>query len=176
MINKIFSQEEINVYNFSYRNDVVLQSMLADFQEISWMERVNGFREGVIKTTNVKGLNLENRHLVVSFVSMVKSYLQEKSKEFIFPLENVFLKLFPETSYTQQFTNPALVDTLCIIYVANDNHAESSLTFLNKDISIPLLKGNLIIFPSSEEYAFRAGNVLSGELIIGLSYLEFRRI
>ena len=174
MVNKIFSQHEISLYDFSYINDLALQQMLSSFEEISWIDRVNGFKEGVIKTTNLKNLNLENRRLYVSFISEINSYLHDKSLSFVFPIENVFLKISPETSYAQEFLNPGLRDTLSIIYVVNDNHPGSSITFLNKNLSIPLLKGNLIIFPSLEEYAYRISEVSSGELIVGVSYVEVK--
>jgi hypothetical protein len=61
MVNKIFSEQDISVYSFSYIRDTDLQVMLSNFEEIAWIERVNGFKEGVIKTTNFKNLNLENR-------------------------------------------------------------------------------------------------------------------
>jgi len=174
MVNKIFSQHEINLYDFSYINDLALQQMLSSFEEISWIDRVNGFKEGVIKTTNLRNLNLENRRLYVSFISEINSYLHDKSLSFVFPIENVFLKISPETSYAQEFLNPGLRDTLSIIYVVNDNHPGSNITFLNKNLSIPLLKGNLIIFPSLEEYAYRISEVSSGELIVGVSYVEVK--
>jgi hypothetical protein len=174
MINKISSQHEINLYDFSYVNDLTLQQMLSSFEEVSWIDRVNGFKEGVIKTTNLKNLNLENRRLYVSFISEINSYLHEKSLSFVFPIENVFLKIIPETSYAQEFLNPGLTDTLSIIYVVNDNHAGSNITFLNKDMSIPLSKGNLIIFPSGEDYKYKISEVSSGELIIGVSYVEVK--
>lgn len=174
MVNKIFSQHEISLYDFSYINDLALQQMLSNFEEISWIDRVNGFKEGVIKTTNLKNLNLENRRLYVSFISEINSYLHDNSLSFVFPIENVFLKISPETSYAQEFLNPGLRDTLSIIYVVNDNHPGSSITFLNKNLSIPLLKGNLIIFPSLEEYAYRISEVSSGELIVGVSYVEVK--
>ena len=66
--------------------------MLSDFEEIAWVNRPNGFKEGVIKTTNLKNLNLENRHLYVSFISEINSYLKEKSLSFAFPIENLFIK------------------------------------------------------------------------------------
>lgn len=172
MNNKIFSQEQINVYSFSYKNDESLTSMLSDFEEIAWIERVNGFKEGVIKTTNLKGLNLENRHMQISFIPEIRSYLEEKSLSFVYPNENVFVKVLPETFYAQNLLNPALVDTVSILYVANNNHSESVINFLNKNISIPLLKGNLIIFPSLEEYSYKIEGVNSGEVIVGISYLE----
>jgi predicted nuclease of predicted toxin-antitoxin system len=172
MINKIFTEQDINVYNFTYRNDQSLMSMLSDFEEIAWVNRPNGFKEGVIKTTNLKNLNLENRHLYVSFISEINSYLKEKSLSFAFPIENLFIKILPETSYSQQFLNPGLIDTVSVLYVANDNHTESKITFLNKDISIPLEKGNLIIFKSSEDYSYSVGQVNTGELILGISYVE----
>jgi len=59
MVNKIFSEQDISVYSFSYIRDTDLQVMLSNFEEIAWIERVNGFKEGVIKTTNFKNLNLE---------------------------------------------------------------------------------------------------------------------
>jgi hypothetical protein len=174
MVNKIFSQHEISLYDFSYINDLALQQMLSRFEEVSWIDRVNGFKEGVIKTTNLRNLNLENRRLYVSFISEINSYLHDKSLSFVFPIENVFLKISPETSYAQEFLNPGLRDTLSIIYVVNDNHPGSSITFLNKNLSIPLLKGNLIIFPSLKEYAYRISEVSSGELIVGVSYVEVK--
>lgn len=174
MINKIFSEQEINVYDFSYVNDVTLQQMLSNFEEIIWVERVNGFKEGIIKTTNLKNLNLENRRLNISFISEINSYLHDKSLSFVFPIENVFLKIIPESSYVQEFFNPGLIDTVSVIYVANNNHSESNITFLNKDISIPLSKGNLIIFPSLEEYKYSISGVSSGELIVGVSYIEVK--
>ena len=174
MVNKIFSEHDISVYNFSYINDTALQQMFSNFEEISWIERVNGFQEGVIKTTNLKNLNLENRRLYVSFISEINSYLHDKSLAFVFPIENVFLKIIPETSYNQDFLNPGLTDTISIIYVASDRHLGSSITFLNKDLSIPLLKGNLIIFPSSEEYKYSLSGVSSGEMIVGISYVEVK--
>ena len=174
MVNKIFSEQDISVYNFSYIRDTDLQVMLSNFEEIAWIERVNGFKEGVIKTTNLKNLNLENRRLYVSYISEINSYLYDKSLAFVYPVENVFLKITPETSYTQEFFNPGLKDTLSIIYVVNDNHLGSSINFLNKNISIPLLKGNLIIFPSLEEYSYRISEVASGEIIVGVSYVEVK--
>jgi len=176
MINKIFAEQDINVYNFTYRNDQSLMSMLSDFEEIAWVNRPNGFKEGVIKTTNLKNLNLENRHLYVSFISEINSYLKEKSLSFAFPIENLFIKILPETSYSQQFLNPGLIDTVSVLYVANKSHTGSSINFINKNISIPLLKGNLIIFKSSEEYAYTIGEVDSGELIIGTSYVEVKNV
>lgn len=174
MVNKIFSQNEVNVYSFLYINDTKLQSMLSDFEEIAWIERVNGFKEGVIKTTNLKNLNLENRRLYISFISEINSYLHDKSLAFVFPLENLFLKITPETFYSQEFLNPGLTDTISIIYVVNDAHGGSKITFLNKNFSIPLLKGNLIIFPSGEDYIYKISEVSSGELIVGISYLEVK--
>lgn len=174
MVNKIFSEHEINVYDFLYIRDTDLQVMLSNFEEISWVERVNGFKEGVVKTTNLKNLNLENRRLYVSYISEINSYLHDNSLSFVYPIENVFLKIIPETSYTQEFFNPGLRDTLSIIYVVNDNHSGSSINFLNKNLSIPLLKGNLIIFPSLEEYSYRISEVASGEIIIGVSYVEVK--
>ena len=174
MVNKIFSEHEINVYDFLYIRDTELRSMLSNFEEISWVERVNGFKEGVVKTTNLKNLNLENRRLYVSYISEINSYLHDNSLSFVYPIENVFLKIIPETSYTQEFFNPGLRDTLSIIYVVNDNHSGSSINFLNKNLSIPLLKGNLIIFPSLEEYSYRISEVASGEIIIGVSYVEVK--
>jgi len=174
MVNKIFSEHEINVYDFLYIRDTDLQVMLSSFEEISWVERVNGFKEGVVKTTNLKNLNLENRRLYVSYISEINSYLHDNSLSFVYPIENVFLKIIPETSYTQEFFNPGLRDTLSIIYVVNDNHSGSSINFLNKNLSIPLLKGNLIIFPSLEEYSYRISEVASGEIIIGVSYVEVK--
>ena len=174
MVNKIFSEHEINVYDFLYIRDTDLQVMLSNFEEISWVERVNGFKEGVVNTTNLKNLNLENRRLYVSYISEINSYLHDNSLSFVYPIENVFLKIIPETSYTQEFFNPGLRDTLSIIYVVNDNHSGSSINFLNKNLSIPLLKGNLIIFPSLEEYSYRISEVASGEIIIGVSYVEVK--
>lgn len=174
MVNKIFSEDSINVYSFSYIRDAELRNLLSSFEEISWIERVNGFREGVIKTTNFKNLNLENRRLYISYISEINSYLHDNSLAFVFPIENVFLKIIPETSYTQEFLNPGLIDTISIIYVVNDQHVGARLTFLNKDISIPLSKGNLIIFPSSEEYKYKISEVSSGELVVGISYVEVK--
>lgn len=174
MVNKIFSEHEINVYDFLYIRDTELQVMLSSFEEISWVERVNGFKEGVVKTTNLKNLNLENRRLYVSYISEINSYLHDNSLSFVYPIENVFLKIIPETLYTQEFFNPGLRNTLSIIYVVNDNHSGSSINFLNKNLSIPLLKGNLIIFPSLEEYSYRISEVASGEIIIGVSYVEVK--
>ena len=174
MVNKIFSQDDISVYEFSYIKDADLQRLLANFEEISWVERVNGFKEGVIKTTNFKNLNLENRRLYVSYISEINSYLHDNSLSFVFPIENVFLKIIPETSYTQDFLNPGLTDTISIIYVVNNHHSDATITFLNKDMSIPLSKGNLIIFPSKEDYKYKISEVSSGELIIGVSYVEVK--
>lgn len=174
MINKIFSREEIDVYNFSYINDTALQQMLSSFEEIIWVDRVNGFKEGIIKTTNLKNLNLENRRLNIGFISEINAYLHDKSLAFVFPIENVFLKIIPEASYTQEFTNPGLIDTISVIYVVNDSHFESKITFLNKDISIPLSKGNLIIFPSGEDYKYKISEVSAGEMIVGISYVEVK--
>lgn len=174
MVNKISSQYDINIYNFSYINDTALQQMLLDYEEIAWIERVNGFKEGVIKTTNLKNLNLENRRLYISFISEINSYLHDKSLAFVFPMENVFLKIIPEDSYTQEFLNPSLIDTISVIYVVNDSHAGSNITFLNKNLSIPLVKGNLIIFPSLEEYSYKISDVSSGEMIVGVSYVEVK--
>ncbi len=172
MTNKIFSGHEINIYDFPYRNSETLISMLSDFEEIVWADRTNGFKEGIIKTSNLKNLNLENRHLYIGLIPCVNSYLKEKSMKFVFPIENIFIKVLPETSYSQKFTNPGLIDTISILYVVNDNHTDSSITFLNKNLSIPLAKGNIIIFPSSEEYTFTIGGLSAGEIIIGLSYVE----
>lgn len=174
MVNRILSQDKINVYSFSYIRDEHLQRMLSDFEEIAWAERVNGFKEGIIKTTNLKNLNLENRRLYVSFISEINSYLHDHSMSFVFPIENVFLKIIPESSYVQEFLNPGLIDTLSIIYVVNNHHSESKIIFLNKNFSIPLLKGNLIIFPSSEEYKYKISEVSSGEMIVGVSYVEVK--
>lgn len=174
MVNKIFSEYDINVYSFPYIRDEELQQMLSNFEEISWIERVNGFKEGVIKTTNFKNLNLENRRLYISYISEINSYLHDKSLAFVYPIENVFLKIIPETSYTQEFLNPGLIDTISIIYVVNSHHVGSNITFLNKDLSIPLSKGNLIIFPSSEEYKYKLSEVSSGEMIVGISYVEVK--
>lgn len=176
MSNKIFSEQDINVYNFIYNNDQVILNMLSDFEEIAWIDRTGGFKEGVIKTTNLKNLNLENRHLYVSFISEINSYLKEKSLSFVFPIENLFIKIVPESSYTQQFLNPGLVDTVSILYVANSNHMGSTINFTNKNISLPIEKGNLIIFPSSEEYVYTIGQVNSGELIVGISYVEVQNV
>jgi hypothetical protein len=176
MINKIFTEQDINVYNFVYNNDDVLLPMLSNFEEIAWVDRTGGFKEGIIKTTNLKNLNLENRHLYISFISEINSYLKDKSLSFVFPIENVFIKILPETSYSQQFLNPGLIDTVSILYVVNNSHTGSSINFINKGISIPLLKGNLIIFKSSEEYAYTIGEVNSGELIIGTSYVEVENV
>ena len=148
--------------------------MLSNFEEISWISRVNGFKEGIIKTTNLKNLNLENRRLYISFISEINSYLHDNSLAFVFPVENVFLKIIPEASYTQEFRNPGLIDTISVIYVANNNHSGSSITFLNKNFSIPLNKGNLIIFPSGEDYKYEISQVSSGELIVGVSYVEVK--
>lgn len=172
MVNKIFSEDEINIYDFTYRNSSALISMLSDFEEIAWISRTNGFKEGVIKTTNIRSLNLENRHLYTSFVSEVKSYMQEKSMSFVFPLENIFVKVIPDTYYSQQFLNPGLFDTISILYVVNDGHTGSQINFINKNISIPLVKNNLLIFPSSEEYIYKLEGVEFGELIVGISYVE----
>lgn len=174
MTNKILSQDRINVYEFSYIRDADLQRLLASFEEISWVERINGFKEGVIKTTNFKNLNLENRRLYVSYISEINSYLHDNDLFFVFPIENVFLKIIPETLYSQEFLNPGLTDTISIIYVVNSNHSDATITFLNKDISIPLSKGNLIIFPSGEEYKYKISEVSSGELIVGVSYVEVK--
>lgn len=172
MINKIFTEQDINVYDFVYNNDEVLFSMLSDFEEITWVDRTGGFKEGIIKTTNLKNLNLENRHLYISFISEINSYLKEKSFNFVFPIENVFIKIIPETSYSQLFLNPGLIDTISIVYIVNNNHTGSTINFLNKNISIPLQKGNLIIFPSLEDYSYTIDQVDSGELIVGTSYVE----
>jgi hypothetical protein len=174
MVNKIFSQGDVSMYSFSYINDAILQNMLSSFEEISWVDRVNGFKEGVIKTTNLKNLNLENRRLYISFISEINSYLHDKSLAFVFPMENVFLKIIPETFYAQEFLNPGLIDTLSVIYVVNDAHSGSKITFLNKDLSIPLSKGNLIIFPSGEDYTYKISEVSSGEMIVGVSYVEVK--
>jgi len=174
MVDKIFSEDNISVYNFSYIRDPELQQMLANFEEISWIERVNGFKEGVIKTTNFKNLNLENRRLYISYISEINSYLHDQSLAFVFPIENVFLKIIPDASYTQEFLNPGLSDTISIIYVVNSNHSDASITFLNKDRSIPLSKGNLIIFPSGEDYKYKISEVSSGEIIVGISYVEVK--
>jgi hypothetical protein len=174
MVNKIFSEQDISVYSFSYIRDTELQVMLSSFEEISWIERVNGFKEGIIKTTNFKNLNLENRRLYISYISEINSYLHDRSLAFVYPIENVFLKIIPETSYMQEFLNPGLIDTISIIYIVNSNHTGSNITFLNKDISIPLSKGNLIIFPSSEEYRYKISEVSSGEMIVGVSYVEVK--
>jgi hypothetical protein len=174
MVNKISSQDDISIYEFSYIRDEDLQTLLASFEEISWVERVNGFKEGIIKTTNFKNLNLENRRLYVSYISEINSYLHDNSLSFVFPIENVFLKIIPETSYTQEFLNPGLMDTISIIYVVNSNHFDAKITFLNKDISIPLSKGNLIIFPSREDYKYKISEVSYGELIFGVSYVEVK--
>jgi hypothetical protein len=176
MINKIFTEQDINVYDFVYNNDDVLLPMLSNFEEIAWVDRTGGFKEGIIKTTNLKNLNLENRHLYISFISEINSYLKEKSLSFVFPIENLFIKMLPETSYFQQFLNPGLIDTVSVLYVVNNSHTGSSINFINKNISIPLLKGNLIIFKSSEEYAYTIGEVDSGELIIGNSYVEVENV
>ena len=176
MINKIFTEQDINVYDFVYNNDDVLLPMLSNFEEIAWVDRTGGFKEGIIKTTNLKNLNLENRHLYISFISEINSYLKEKSLSFVFPIENLFIKMLPETSYFQQFLNPGLIDTVSVLYVVNNSHTGSSINFINKNISISLLKGNLIIFKSSEEYAYTIGEVDSGELIIGTSYVEVENV
>jgi len=176
MINKIFTEQDINVYDFVYNNDDVLLPMLSNFEEIAWVDRTGGFKEGIIKTTNLKNLNLENRHLYISFISEINSYLKDKSLSFVFPIENLFIKILPETSYSQQFLNPRLIDTVSVLYVVNNSHTGSSINFINKNISIPLLKGNLIIFKSSEEYAYTIGEVDSGELIIGTSYVEVKNV
>lgn len=176
MVNKILSQDEINIYDFTYRNSEVLNNMLSDFEEIVWISRANGFKEGVIKTTNIRSLNLENRHLYTSFVSEVKSYMQEKSMAFVFPLENIFVKIIPDTYYIQQFLNPGLFDTISILYVVNNSHSGSQINFINKNLSIPLAKNNLLIFPSSEEYVYKLEGVQSGELIVGISYVEVENV
>lgn len=176
MINKIFTEQDINVYDFIYSNDEVLFSMLSDFEEIAWVDRPNGFKEGIIKTTNLKNLNLENRHLYVSFISEINSYLKEKFLSFVFPIENLFIKIILGSSYTQQFLNPGLIDTISIIYVVNSDHLGSTINFTNKDISLPLEKGNLIIFPSSEDYVYTIGQVNSGEMILGISYVEVQNV
>jgi predicted nuclease of predicted toxin-antitoxin system len=174
MINKIFSEHDINIYDFTYRNNQNLLNLLSNFEEIGWVNRGNGFKEGIIKTTNLKNLNLENRHLYISFISQIKSYLEEKSLTFVFPIENIFIKILPETSYEQQFTNPGLIDTISILYIVNENHSGSTIKFINKDITVPLLKGNLIVFPSSEEYTYSLGEVNEGEMIVGISYVEVK--
>ena len=52
----------------------------------------------------------------------------------------------------------------------------STINFTNKNISLPIEKGNLIIFPSSEEYVYTIGQVNSGELIVGISYVEVQNV
>lgn len=172
MINKINSNFDINTYSSLYSRDSVLQQLLSDYEEIAWLERGNGFREGIIKTANIRGLNLENRKLQLSFVEEIKSYMAEKSMEITWFNDNIFLKIPEGIHYEQLFTNPALKDTIAQIYVVNDNYAEASIKFLNKDLTIPLAKGNLIVFPSSEEYSYRIDGVSEGELLVGICYID----
>ena len=172
MINKISSNFDINTYSSLYSRDSVLQELLSDYEEIVWLERGNGFREGIIKTANIRGLNLENRKLQTSFVEEIKSYIAEKSMAITWFNDNVFLKIEQGVYYEQLFTNPALNDTIAQIYVVNDNHTGASIKFLNKDLSIPLVKGNLIVFPSSEEYSYRIDGVSEGELLVGICYID----
>jgi len=140
MINKIFTEQDINVYDFVYNNDDVLLPMLSNFEEIAWVDRTGGFKEGIIKTTNLKNLNLENRHLYISFISEINSYLKEKSLSFVFPIENLFIKILPETSYSQQFLNPGLIDTVSVLYVVNNSHTGSSINFINKNNIYSIIK------------------------------------
>jgi hypothetical protein len=172
MINKISSNFDINTYSSLYSRDSVLQELLSDYEEVAWLERGNGFREGIIKTANIRGLNLENRKLQLSFIEEIKSYIAEKSMDVTWFNDNIFLKIAQGIYYEQLFTNPALNDTIAQIYVVNDNHTGASIKFLNKDLSIPLAKGNLIVFPSSEEYSYRIDGVSEGELLVGICYID----
>jgi hypothetical protein len=172
MINKISSNFDINTYSSLYSRDSVLQELLSDYEEVAWLERGNGFREGIIKTANIRGLNLENRKLQLSFIEEIKSYISEKSMDVTWFNDNIFLKIAQGIYYEQLFTNPALNDTIAQIYVVNDNHTGASIKFLNKDLSIPLAKGNLIVFPSSEEYSYRIDGVSEGELLVGICYID----
>lgn len=172
MVNKIDSNFDINVYSSMYSRDAILQQLLSDYEEVAWLERGNGFKEGIIKTANIRGLNLENRKLQLSFIEEIKSYIAEKSIEVTWFNDNVFLKIAQGVYYEQLFANPALNDTIAQIYVVNDNHSGSSIKFLNKDLSIPLVKGNLIVFPSSEEYSYRIDGVSEGELLVGICYID----
>ena len=172
MINKISSNFDINTYSSLYSRDSVLQELLSDYEEVAWLERGNGFREGIIKTANIRGLNLENRKLQLSFIEEIKSYIAEKSMDVTWFNDNIFLKIAQGIYYEQLFTNPALNDTIAQIYVVNDNHTGASIKFLNKDLAIPLAKGNLIVFPSSEEYSYRIDGVSEGELLVGICYID----
>lgn len=172
MVNKINSNFDINTYSSLYPRDSILQQLLSDYEEVAWLERGNGFKEGIIKTANIRGLNLENRKLQLSFIEEIKSYIAEKSMEVTWFNDNIFLKIAKEVYYEQLFTNPALNDTIAQIYVVNDNHAGASIKFLNKNLAIPLVKGNLIVFPSSEEYSYRIDGVSEGELLVGICYID----
>jgi hypothetical protein len=166
------SNFDINTYSSLYSRDSVLQELLSDYEEVAWLERGNGFREGIIKTANIRGLNLENRKLQLSFIEEIKSYIAEKSMDVTWFNDNIFLKIAQGIYYEQLFTNPALNDTIAQIYVVNDNHTGASIKFLNKDLAIPLAKGNLIVFPSSEEYSYRIDGVSEGELLVGICYID----
>jgi hypothetical protein len=172
MINKTSSHFDINVYDSLYSRDAILQQLLSDYEEVAWLERGNGFKEGIIKTANIRGLNLENRKLQVSFLKEIKSYIKEKGMSITWFNDNVFLKVTEGVSYEQRFVNPALNDTLAQIYVIGDSHLGSYIKFLNKDLSIPLEKGKLIVFPSSEEYSYLIDGVTSGELLVGICYID----
>jgi hypothetical protein len=172
MINKTASYFDINVYDSLYSRHEVLQQLLLEYEEVAWLERGNGFKEGIIKTANIRGLNLENRKLQVSFLKEIKSYIEEKNMSITWFNDNVFLKVTEGVSYEQGFINPALNDTIAQIYVIEDNHSGASIKFLNKDLSIPLEKGKLIVFPSSEEYSYLIDGVTSGELLVGICYID----
>jgi len=172
MVNKLSSHFDINVYDSLYSRDSILLQLLSDYEEVAWLERGNGFKEGIIKTANIKGLNLENRKLQLSFVEEIKSYIAEKNMSITWFNDNIFLKVTQGIHYEQLFANPALNDTIAQLYVINDNYAGASITFLNKDLSIPLVKGNLIVFPSSEEYSYRIDGVSEGELLVGICYID----
>ena len=172
MINKINSHLDISVYNTPYYNHTGLIALLNDNEEAAWLDRGNGFKECIIKTANIRGLNLENRKLQIDLFPELKHYCAEKSMQYFWFNDNVFLKILNETSYDQNFTNPLLQNTIVMIYVVNDGFVGGSINFVNKGFSQSLAKENLIIFPSSEEYAYSIQGVESGEMIVGISYTD----
>jgi len=170
--NKINSFFDISLYNVLNGNHEGLMPMLSSWEEVAWLERDGGYQEGIIKRGNVTGLNLENRKTHMYLVSSFLDYFNEKQINIEWVAEQVLVKFLEGSSYSQPFVNPIFKDSVCLVYVLTNSHSGGVINFLNKNLSQPMDKGNLFIFPASEEYAFSIEGVSSGEMIAAISYIE----
>lgn len=171
MINKINSFSDISTYLVENSGSYNLNLVLSNYDEIAWLDRDRGYKEGIVKSANIRGLPLETRRMQIALLPYLMDYLNDKSLNMQWVHDSVFIKFLNGDSYQQLYLNPIFETEVALIYVISEGQQGATINFINKNLSQPMEKGNLFIFPASPENAFTIEGVSSGEMIVSISYI-----